>query len=47
MNTTGQVLSASAFTTWITGEEHKNAAVTKKLPPYSRVYYPSPLRNAS
>jgi cytochrome c oxidase subunit 2 len=47
MNTTGKVLSDAAFTTWVTSEERKNAALTKKLPPYSRVYYPSPLRNAS
>jgi len=47
MNTTGKVLSDAAFTTWVTSEERKNAALTKTLPPYSRVYYPSPLRNAS
>jgi len=47
MNTTGRVLSDAGFTAWITSEERKNAALTKTLPPYSRVYYPSPLRNAS
>ncbi len=47
MNTTGQVLSGPAFAAWIAREERENAAVTKTLPPYSLVYYPSPLRNAS
>ena len=47
MNTTGRVLSDANFATWITNQERKNAALTKQLPPYSRVYYPSPLRNAS
>jgi len=47
MNTTGRVLSDAAFVTWITNEEHRNAALTKTLPPYARVYYPQPLRNAS
>jgi len=47
MNTTGQVLSDAAFATWITNEERQNAALTKTLPPYARVYYPTPLRNAS
>jgi cytochrome c oxidase subunit 2 len=47
MNTTGDVVSASAFTSWITNEERKNAALTKLLPPYARVYYPTPTRNAT
>jgi hypothetical protein len=47
MNTTGDVVSASAFTSWITNQERKNAALTKQLPPYSLVYYPQPTRNAS
>jgi hypothetical protein len=47
MNTTGRVLSASAFATWIAQEERENAAVTKTLPPYALTYYPQPLRNAS
>ena len=47
MNTTGRVLSDAAFATWITNEERQNAALTKTLPPYARVYYPTPLRNAS
>jgi hypothetical protein len=47
MNTTGDVVSASTFTSWITNEERKNAALTKQLPPYARVYYPTPTRNAT
>jgi len=47
MNTTGQVMSTSGFTTWIAQQETANAAVTKTLPPYARVYFPTPTRNAS
>ena len=47
MNTTGDVVSASAFTSWVTNEERRNAALTKQLPPYSRVYFPTPTRNAT
>ena len=45
MNTTGHVVSASAFKQWIAGQETKYAAVTKQLPPYSTTYYPQPIRN--
>ncbi len=46
MNTTGHVLGGSAFASWIAAQERANAAVTKTLPPYARVYIPTPLRNA-
>jgi cytochrome c oxidase subunit 2 len=46
MNTTGQVVSKSAFAAWIAQQERQNASVTKTLPPYARVYFPTPLRNA-
>ena len=47
MNTTGQVMTDAAFSAWVANKERTNAAVTKLLPPYSLVYYPSPTRNAS
>jgi cytochrome c oxidase subunit 2 len=47
MNTTGRVVSDASFATWIAQEQRTNAALTKRLPPYSLVYYPQPLRNAS
>ena len=47
MNTTGTILTDAAFASWIANEQKTNAAVTKDLPPYSYVYYPAPLRNAS
>ena len=46
MFSTGQVLSDSAFSSWIGKQETADAAITKLLPPYSHVYYPDPLRNA-
>ena len=46
MNTTGSVLTDAGFSSWIANEQKENAAVTKDLPPYSHVYYPTPLRNA-
>ncbi|MBV9473729.1 MAG: cytochrome c oxidase subunit II, partial [Solirubrobacterales bacterium] len=46
MNTTGRVLSQPDFGSWIAQQEQQYAAVTKQLPPYSHVYYPSPLRRA-
>ena len=46
MNTTGAVLTDAGFSTWIANQQKANAAVTKDLPPYSHVYYPTPLRNA-
>jgi cytochrome c oxidase subunit II len=46
MNTTGNVVSASRFATWIASERRNYAGLQKYLPPYSTVYYPSPTRNA-
>jgi cytochrome c oxidase subunit 2 len=47
MNTTGQVMTSSAFSAWINRQVRREAAVTKTLPPYALVYYPSPTRNAT
>ena len=47
MNTTGTVVTDAAFATWIAAQQKANAAVTKDLPPYSHVYYPEPIRNAT
>jgi cytochrome c oxidase subunit 2 len=46
MNTTGRVLSAGGFSSWIAGQQKRYAAVTKILPKYALVYTPQPLRNA-
>jgi cytochrome c oxidase subunit 2 len=46
MNTTGQAMTQSRFASWIAATEQKYAGVTKVLPPYSKVYYPDPLRRA-
>ncbi|MGD0981307.1 MAG: cytochrome c oxidase subunit II [Solirubrobacteraceae bacterium] len=47
MNTTGHIVSGSAFNSWIHSTVTKYAAVTKYLPPYSLTYYPIPTRNAT
>jgi cytochrome c oxidase subunit 2 len=44
MNSYGKVVSQPAFVSWITARQRQYAAVTKDLPPYSTVYYPSPIR---
>jgi cytochrome c oxidase subunit 2 len=46
MNTNGRVMTQTGFSTWIAAAERKYAGVTKYLPPYSKVYYPQPLRRA-
>jgi cytochrome c oxidase subunit 2 len=46
MNTTGEIVSPSAFNSWIHATVTKYAAITKYLPPYSLTYYPPPTRNA-
>jgi cytochrome c oxidase subunit 2 len=46
MNLTGQVVSQAAFSTWIAQAQVRYAGVTKQLPPYSRTYYPKPIRRA-
>ncbi len=46
MNDTGQVMTQSAFASWIAQQQQTYAGVTKDLPPYSHIYYPKPLRRA-
>jgi cytochrome c oxidase subunit 2 len=46
MNSYGRVVSPSAFASWIAGRQQQYAAITKTLPPYSKVYYPQPIRRA-
>jgi cytochrome c oxidase subunit II len=47
MNTTGKIVSAANFNTWIHATVNKYAGITKDLPPYSLTYYPQPIRNAT
>jgi cytochrome c oxidase subunit 2 len=47
MNAVGHVVSSAQFNTWIHNTVTKYAGVTKYLPPYSKVYYPIPTRNAT
>jgi cytochrome c oxidase subunit 2 len=46
MNTTGRVVGQAEFAAWIAQQQSRYAGVTKELPPYSKVYYPEPLRRA-
>ena len=46
MHNTGVVMTPAAFATWIRGQQVANAPATKTLPPYSRHYFPDPLRRA-
>ena len=46
MNTTGQVVSQTAFNGWIAQAQIRYRGVTQQLPPYSRVYYPAPDQRA-
>jgi cytochrome c oxidase subunit II len=46
MATHGEVVGASAFTSWVQSERSATALATRGLPPYSRVYYPDPQRRA-
>jgi cytochrome c oxidase subunit II len=41
---TGHVVPKAQFATWIKGQEVQYAPATKLLPPYSRTYFPQPLR---
>jgi cytochrome c oxidase subunit 2 len=43
---TGQVVSPSAFTAWIAAQRRAEAPNLRYLPPYSRDYFPEPLRRA-
>ena len=42
----GQVVTASAFDTWIHQQQSTFAPATKVLPPYSKTYVPEPTRRA-
>ena len=42
----GQVVPKAQFATWIAAAEQKYAPATKTLPPYSKTYFPEPLRRA-
>jgi cytochrome c oxidase subunit 2 len=42
----GQVVTRSAFATWIAEQQKKYAPATKVLPPYSKTYLPEPTRRA-
>lgn len=46
MYTKGYVLSDSGFASWISQAQEQNALSTKFLPPYTRTYFPEPLRRA-
>jgi hypothetical protein len=46
MTSTGQVMTQTDFAAWIAQQQAKYSGVTKDLPPYSRYYYPKPLRRA-
>jgi cytochrome c oxidase subunit 2 len=43
---TGHVVTAAQFKAWIAEQEQAEAANLKYLPPYSRYYFPEPLRRA-
>jgi cytochrome c oxidase subunit II len=46
MSKKGRVLASSAFHSWITAAQKKNASIVKYLPKYGRAYFPAPLRRA-
>jgi len=46
MYQTGRVVSAAQFRAWIGAQERQEAGNLKYLPPYSRDYFPEPLRRA-
>lgn len=46
MNSYGRVVNAGAFSSWIAARQQQYSAITKTLPPYSKVYYPDPIRRA-
>lgn len=46
MNSYGRVVSSADFASWIAARQKQYAAITKTLPPYSKVYYPQPTRRA-
>ena len=42
----GRVVSKAQFAAWIAQQRLKFAPITKSLPPYSKTYFPQPLRRA-
>jgi cytochrome c oxidase subunit II len=44
MFNSGQVVPKAQFVSWITQQEQQYAPATKNLPPYSKNYFPQPLR---
>ncbi len=42
----GQVVPKAQFATWIAQQQQQYAPATKALPPYSKTYFPEPLRRA-
>jgi cytochrome c oxidase subunit II len=44
MFNTGYVVPKAQFASWIAGQRVQNAPATKVLPPYSKTYFPEPLR---
>ncbi|MGH2849724.1 MAG: cytochrome c oxidase subunit II [Solirubrobacteraceae bacterium] len=42
----GRVVPKAQFTSWIAQQERQYAPATKTLPPYSKSYFPAPLRRA-
>ena len=44
MYTFGRVVSQAAFAQWVAARQQQYAGITKTLPPYSTVYYATPLR---
>jgi cytochrome c oxidase subunit 2 len=41
---TGQVVPKAQFASWIAQQQQQYAPATKNLPPYSKTYFPAPLR---
>jgi cytochrome c oxidase subunit 2 len=44
MFNTGQVVPKTQFASWIAQQQQQYAPATKNLPPYSKTYFPAPLR---
>ncbi len=42
----GQVVPRAQFATWIAQQQQQYGTATKALPPYSKTYFPEPLRRA-
>jgi hypothetical protein len=40
----GKVVPKAQFASWITRQQQSYAPATKKLPPYSKTYFPPPQR---